>query len=442
MKSTNIGLRKEGYDVIVCGGGPAGIAAAISAARCGVKTLLIEQQFSLGGIATGAYIYNFMDTPHGPIFTEIIQELYKFGAAKKNYDPDKHYKTGRIQFHPETLKAIVLKMLRVAKCDLLLGCLAEAAFVENAIVKGIYLAHKGGRILIKAKNIIDCTADGDIAASAGAEYMMGDSKDGRLQHVNFNFEIEGIDWKIFKKQKISDKKLADIFKNAVESGEIHPPEGAFFPAAECFPFDKKHSNFAISKWDIANVDPSDPFQVSDTIAQCQVAALEIIKICRQNIPGFEQAKLSRFPTMLGTRESRRIKGKYVLTGDDVVSGRKFKDGIAKAAFFIDFHDSPPGKTIPYTVDYKKKHSPPEGDYYEIPYRCLIPEKLDGILVAGRCISATREGIASMRVMPTCMFTGSAAGCAAALAVKKNILPSNLVGRGLINIIIKKMGMIN
>lgn len=426
--------KNQKYDVIVCGGGPAGIAAAISASRCGVKTLLIEQQFSLGGSATGAYIHNFMDTPHGPIFTEIIQEMYKLGAAKKNYIPSKHYKTGRIQFHPETLKVVALKILRKAECDLLLGCLAESALVENATVKGIYVAHKGGRTLIKAKNIIDCTADGDIAASAGAEYMKGDTKDGRLQHVNFRFDIEDIDWELFEKQKISDAKLAAIFENAVDSGKIHPPKGAFFPATKCFPFDKKHSSFALNKWDIENVDPSDPFQVSDTVAQCQIAALDIIKTCRQKLPGFKHATISRFPTILGTRESRRIKGKYVLTGDDIISGRKFEDGIAKAAFFIDFHDSPPGKTIPYSDDYRKTHSPPENDYYEIPYRCLIPEKLDGILIAGRCISATREGLASMRVMPTCMFTGSAAGSAAALAAKKNISPGDLVGRDLINII--------
>ncbi len=438
----NIESQRENYDVIVCGGGPAGISAALSATRFGAKTLLVEQQFSLGGVATGAYIYNFMDTPHGPIFKEIIEELYKFGAAKRKYEPDKHYKTGRIEFHPETLKAIVIKMLREAKCDLLLGCLAESAFMEDTIVKGIYLAHKGGRILIKAKNIIDCTADGDIATSAGAEYMKGDSKDGRLQHVNFNFRIEGVDWKLFEKQKYSNEKLAGMFKDAVDSDKIHPPKDVFYPDAECFPFDKKQSSFAISKWDIENIDPTNPFQVSDIIAQCQIAALELIKICRQNLLGFEKVALSRFPTILGTRESRRIKGKYILTGDDVISGRKFEDGIAKAAFFIDFHDSPPGITIPYTVAYKKKHSPPEGDYYEIPYRCLVPEKLDGLLVAGRCISATREGIASMRVMPTCMFTGAAAGCAAALAAKKNIFPSEIADHGLINIIRKKMEISN
>ena len=430
--------KKQEYDVIVCGGGPAGVAAAISSARCGVKTLLIEQQFSLGGIATGAYIYNFMDSPHVQVFKDIVEELYKLGVAKRNYKPEQHYKTGRIQFQPETLKAVLQKMLKEAGAKVLLGFVAESALVENETVKGVYVACKGGRTLLKAKTVIDCTADGDIAASAGAEYMKGDSEDGRLQHVNFKFEVRDVDWELFDKQRPSDEELAAIFKEAVDAGEIHPPEGAFAPAKECFPFDVKNSRFGLSKWEIEDVDSSDAFQVSNTIAQCQIAALEVLKVCRQKLPGFEQATLGRFPTILGSRESRRIKGRYILTEDDVINGRKFEDGIAKAAFFIDFHDSPPGKTIPYSVEYKKKHSPPEDDYYEIPYRCLLPEKINGLLVAGRCISATREGIASMRVMPTCMFTGSAAGCAAAIAVEENILPGDLSGHGLINKITKKM----
>ncbi len=115
--------------------------------------------------------------------------------------------------------------------------------------------------------------------------------------------------------------------------------------------------------------------------------------------------------MLGTRESRRLKGLYTLTVDDVLSASKFSYGIAKACFFIDFHDSPPGKTIPYDLQFKREHSSPAGDYYEIPYRCLLSEGVSALLAAGRCISADRPAMASLKVMSTCIYTGEEGGCA-------------------------------
>jgi hypothetical protein len=419
---------KKDYDVIVCGGGPAGIGAALAASRKGAATLLIEYQFGLGGIASGAFIHNFMDTPHGPIFKELLEELIKINAAEQNYDPEIHYKTGRFRFHAGTFQALALKKLRESGCDILLGTLAESAFTENGTVKGVYAANKGGRFLIKAKTVIDSSADGDIAASSGAEFMKGDPDDGRIQHVNFKFHTENIDHEAFQKSNITNNDLAKLFRNAVKNGVIHPPKGAFNPGPEAFPFSERDGRFALAKWEIEKVDPSDPVQLSDTIVECQIAAFEMLEFCRKSLPGYENTRIGRFPSILGTRESRRIKGKYVLTGDDALHGRKFDDGVVRAAFFLDFHDSPPGKTIPYSVEYKKSHSPPKGDYYEIPYRALLPEKTKGLLTAGRCISATREGLASMRVMPTCMYTGTAAGIASAIAAQKNILPDEIDGR--------------
>lgn len=418
---------KENYDVLVCGGGPAGIGAAIAASRKGAKTLLVEYQFGLGGIAGGAFIHNFMDTPHGPIFKELLEELIKINAAERNYDPEIHYKTGRFHFHAETFKALALKKLRDSGCDILLGTLAENAFMEDGTVKGIYAANKGGSFLIKARTVIDASADGDIAASAGAEFMKGDPEDKRLQHVNFKFHTENIDWELFRKSNLSYAELAELFRNAIKNGEIHPPHGAFNPGFDAFPFSERDGRFALAKWELEKIDASDALQVSNAMVECQIAAFETLEFCRKNLQGFESAKVGRFPSILGARESRRIKGKYVLTGDDALSGRKFDDGVARAAFFLDFHDSPPGKTIPYSIEYKKSHSPPKGDYYEIPYRALLPEKIKGLLLAGRCISATREGLASMRVMPTCMYTGSAVGTAAAMAVNRNILPDEVDG---------------
>ncbi|OGV51828.1 MAG: hypothetical protein A2017_18985 [Lentisphaerae bacterium GWF2_44_16] len=420
MEKTN-----ASYDVLVCGGGPAGIGAAIAASRSGAKTLLIEQQFALGGIATGAYICNFMDTFYDPILKELVEEMINIGASEKNYNPLVHHKPGRVKFHPETLKAILIKTVLASGCDVLMGTIAEDAQIEGDTVRGVYMANKDGRTLFTSKVTIDTTADGGIAASAGAEFMKGDTSDGRLQHVNFKFNTDGIDWEKFETQKPSNEKLAEIFSTAVNKNIITPPRGAFNPAPKSFPFHISEARLALSKWEIEKVDPSDAFQISNTMAECQIAAFQIMEFCRKNLPGFENSKIARFPSVLGTRESRRIKGKYILTGNDVIIGRKFGDGIARASFFIDFHDSPPGKTIPYSNEYKLTHRPSPGDWYDIPYRCLLPEKIKGLLIAGRCISADREGLASTRVMPTCFYTGTAAGIAASISVKKNILPDEV-----------------
>jgi hypothetical protein len=120
-------------------------------------------------------------------------------------------------------------------------------------------------------------------------------------------------------------------------------------------------------------------------------------------------------------------GRYTLTGGDVLAGAKFPDGAVRAWFWIDFHDPPPGCTIPHGLEYLKAHQPPPGDWYEIPYRCLVPEQIEGLLVAGRCLSAEREALASLRVMPTCMFTGTMAGLAAARAVEHHVLPGAVDG---------------
>ena len=132
---------------------------------------------------------------------------------------------------------------------------------------------------------------------------------------------------------------------------------------------------------------------------------------------------------MGTRESRRIIGTYVLTKEDVLNARKFEDGISRACFFMDLHDSPPGiTTSQFTKQFVKANRPPAGDWYEIPYRCLVPKSVKGFLTAGRCISSDREANGSLRVMPTCMFTGEAAGTAAAMAIAEGLLPHELDGR--------------
>ena len=409
------------YDVIVCGGGPAGIGAAIAAGRGGARTLLIERLSYVGGIGTGTGINTWCDTQGGSIFDELEERIAGLGKARRHFDPKGHlYRKGRVSLHGETVKAVALRMMKEAGAEVIFGTTAAGARVENGHIRGVIAANKGGLSLAKARVVIDATADADIAASAGAEFLIGDPEDGRLMHVNFMFKLGGMDGERFKREKPSDEAIIELIRDAHRNGELHAPKGVFRPGPECFPYHMPEKALVLNYWEIEKVDASDPLAVSATLAECQVIALEVVEFCRKNLPGYEQCEIARIWDVLGTRESRRIIGRYTLTREDVLAGRKFEDGVAQACFFIDFHDSPPGRTIPYDIEFKKQNTPPEGDWYEIPYRCLLPEKVSGLLVAGRCISADRSAIASLRVMPTCMYLGQAAGTAAAMATAQGI----------------------
>ena len=419
MRTTN------DYDVIVCGGGPAGVAAAIKAAETGARTLLVERLAAVGGMATGAFVSAWMDTPGGPVTEDLWCRLRRRGLAHLDYDPASHREPGRVRYHCESLKSLSLRALRDAGAEILLCTVAESAAVEDGVVSGVYVVNKAGRTLLRAAVVIDATADADIAWSAGAGYEQGDPDDGRLQHVNFRYVIEGVDRDRYQREKPADDVLIKWLQQAHKEGYLHPPTGIFSPAPELFPYHPPQAVLVLESWEIEGVNPCDPVQVSRTLVEAQLAAQEVVDFCREHLPGFEQACVGRLPEALGTRESRRIKGEYILTGDDVMAGRTFPDGITRAHFFIDFHDSPPGTTIPYSPEFKRANRPPDGASYEIPYRCLLPQGISGLLVAGRSISCDRRAQASLRVMPTCMFIGAAAGIAAAISVAEGIPPAQV-----------------
>ena len=418
----------DGYDILVCGGGPAGIGAAVAAGRGGARTLLIERLNWVGGMGAGAARENWADTQNGSVFAELERRLTAIGKAKRRFDPQSHVNTmGRVAIHGETLKVAALQMVKEAGVDILFGAVVVGVKKEGDLVRGVIVGAKGGLFHVKAKVVVDATADGDVAAGAGAEYLKGDPGNGRLMHVNYYLKLKDVDLEKYEREKPSEETLLQWIGEALKSGKLHPPKGIFSPDAEFFPYHLPMRTLKLHYWEIEGVDCSDPFAVSKTLTDCQVASFEIVEFCRNRLPGYERCGIERVQDSLGVRESRRIVGQYTLTRDDVLSARKFDDGIAKACFFIDYHDSPPGQTVPYTLEFKKKFSPPQGDWYEIPYRCLLPKKVKGLLLAGRCVSADRDAFASLRVMATCMYTGEAAGAAAAMAVALKVSPHEVDG---------------
>lgn len=410
------------YDVVVCGGGPAGCGAAIAAGRLGRKVLLVEMQGHLGGLISS--VPSFCDSPGGPVFDELIARLLELDAAHLRRDPERFYPPGRYGCDPAAAAAVLLEMAHAAGVEVLLATMAESAWLQDGAVAGVLIVNKAGRSLARARVVIDCTADADIAAGAGAPFVQGDPEDGRIQHGSFRWGVEGID----RDRLPPPEQLEALCREAVADGAITKPDAVWGIDADCFPFSRESEALWLGGWELRQVDPTDPRQTTEALVQCQLAGLQIVRFLRERVPGCERCRM-RSVGVFAPRESRRIVGRYTLTGAEVLGGAKFADGVTPAWFFTDLHDPPPGH-VPHDLRYVQANRPPRGDWYEIPYRCLLPERPAGLLVAGRCVSADRLAHGSLRIMPTCFFLGQAAGTAAARAVEAGIRPHELDGTSL------------
>lgn len=419
--------RHERCEVVVCGGGPAGWAAAVAAARQGAATILVERAACLGGMATGARVSSFCDSPGGPFFDELLRRLCDLGAAALRVDPDRFRPPGRYRFEPETAKAVMLELALEAGVTVRFETIAFDALTDGQRVRGVRLASKAGETVLTAPVVVDTTADADLAARAGAAVEQGDPEDGRIQHCNFRWALGGVDWTRFR-AAVSTAELVERLRAAHRDGRLQAPAAIFGLDPEVFPWDAVSGELRLGNWELQHVDPTDPRQTSAVIAECQRAALRWVRFARRELAGFENCRIEAFASALGTRESRRIVGRYRVTGEDVLTGRKHRDAVARAWFWIDLHDPPPGRSIPYGLEYVKSHQPPPDDWYEIPYRSLLPERVEALLAAGRCLSCDREALGSLRVMPTCMATGTGAGIAAAMAVAADCRPHELDGQ--------------
>ena len=408
-------------DVLVAGGGPAGIGAAVAAARNGADVLLVEGANSLGGMASNGLVTTMLRVAgcEGGIVREIWARLEVLDSA--------HVSGRGAEVNASVFKLAALQIAREAGVRLLLHALAGEAITDGKRVLGARIAGKGGIQSVSARVVVDATGDGDLAASAGAAWEKG-REDGSLQAVSLNFELAGVDrsalptWDEFVKlsgQAIQDGAI-DLppYVKSLHFGREHP----FYPAGV--------THFQL---DLATgVDASDPESLTEGEAVCHERVLQIWRFLKERVPGFEDSAIVNVAAYLGVRETRRIRGERVLCDDDVLSARKFPDGISRGSFYMDVHD---GQTK--TPEYKASLAPPPGDFYEIPYGCLVPLDLDGLLVCGRCISTTRMANGSIRIQATCMNTGQAAGTAAALCVQRGVRPRDVSGAELRGVLVEQ-----
>ena len=426
-------------DVLVVGGGPAGIGAALGAARSGARVVLAERYGFLGGNATVALVMplmsfhtrgaprpeqpvkSLMPADHGPgapvVAGALKHLLDRLVAAGGAIAPSEQ--TGFVvPFDPEVFKLVALDVLDEAGVQLLLHAFA-AEVVGRRRFSGVVFETKSGPLVIQAKAVVDCTGDGDIAALAGAPFEIGREPDGAVQPMTLMFRMVQFQRKGFEAYVAEHPDqwrgvhgLWDLVRKASAAGDLElPREDVLFFGT---PHDEEVS---VNSTRIIRVLGTDVWDLSYAECVGRRQMRQIASFLRRYVPGFEESYVAQSGVNVGVRETRRITGDYVLTADDVLGVRKFPDGIARGSYPIDIH-SPTGSGT-------KLHHLPFGESYDIPLRCLIPQRVDGLLVAGRCISGTHEAHSSYRIMPIAMATGQAAGVCAALAARAGKNPRDV-----------------
>jgi hypothetical protein len=400
-------------DVVVVGGGPAGFVAAVAAARNGARTLLIERYGFLGGMATSALVGPFgLRDRERPVVEgiprEFLDRLEAAGGALRSY-------RGRWEecgFDPEVVKYIADQMVEESGAELLLHSLTCHTLVADDGIQAVFIESKSGRQAITAKIFIDATGDGDIAALSGAPYEKGREEDDLLQPMTLMYRLGNVN---VESLWDDENALSEKMKEAREKGEMPPYRVCFGSPGSAIYEGAISVNTTRLYGDATNVEDLTRAQV-----QGRKDVRKLVDFWRRHALAYSESRLIDTAIQVGVRETRRIIGEYVLTSDDVLHYRKFDDVIALGNWPIDLHD-PTGGTKQADIGILLKRD----RAYQIPYRCLLPKKMDNLLVAGRCISTTREANGSTRVMPICMAIGQAAGTAAALAVAQKTGLRNL-----------------
>jgi len=393
-------------DVLVVGSGSAGATAAITAARLGVATSLVERYGFMGGISTQVLdtFYGFF-TPGvhprkvvGGVPDSVIEELFKRNAAI--YRPNTYGAGQGITYDPETLKVVWEHLARQAGVRLYYHALVVDVLSEGAEIRGVVIASKAGLYRLSAKVVIDASGDADVAARMGVPFES--SRDGPIQSLTTTFKMINVD--VARAKSVKKSELHAKMQQAEQLGyDLPRKEGSVH-------ITPLPGVMATNMTRVRDVDPLDLTQLTLAEIEGRRQSLEYARFLIEQIPGYENAALGGFSIQIGIRESRRIFGEYRLTRADVLSARKFDDAIAQCGAPIEEHHAGQDTRWEYL---------PEGETYHIPYRCLLPQKAEQLLVAGRCLSADHDAHASVRSMGQCMAMGQAAGTAAALAVALN-----------------------
>ncbi|MGH6762583.1 MAG: FAD-dependent oxidoreductase [Phyllobacterium sp.] len=425
------------YDVLVVGGGPSGLTAALAAAEDGLRVGLIESRSFVGGNMTiGLPVLGFLGQKGNQIIEglpqKFVDRLKMRNAASEHRPCPLHM--GITLVEPEAVKTVALEMLLEAGVEVLFYTFCTGTVMDGDIIRGVITESKSGRGAILGKVVVDCTGDADVAAGAGVPCEMG-NENGGLQPPTLMFCMAGVDTDRLRmtianqppqaRTYLTDFIPAEYFgqnnqfivvglrelvaKAQEEMGLVIPNERTIIITG------LKSGEVWINMTRVTGVDSTDVVSLTRGEIEARKQIDDIVTYLVNYVAGFENAHFTKTAPFLGIRESRRIVGDYVMTQEDVLACRHFDDAIAVASYPIDIHrPADEGCTLIW-----------RGDCYDIPYRSLVPTKIQNLLVAGRSISATHEAMGAIRVMATCMAMGEAAGRAAKMSVRSNRTPADI-----------------
>lgn len=430
------------YDVVVVGGGSAGIAAAVAAARNGAKTCLVEAGPMIGGeLLTGMTIDGALNARGewivGGVVNDLLDACREMGGFIAQLNDFRLIQY--VAYDPEILKIAIAQVVYNSGVDVLLYTFADEVVKNGERIEGVVVRNKNGRTLLTAKSFVDCSGDADLCLMGGAQ-MLPHEDDGPPQPVSMMFRMAGVEngpllafvrdhpenLAVGESETIragrTDAELAQaiydqgqpcvffrgdgpLLTPAIERGELHKTALIMMQ-----PTSAARKEICINTTRVSLADPTRPEALSGALRTLVGQVRQCSAFLQKNVPGFETASISGVAPRVGIRETRRIVGDYVLTRDDVFEARKRDDGVAKGCHHIDIHQDGTGQIrIPVR----------DGGSYDIPIGSLLPKGLSNVAVAGRCLSADRAAHGSARVMGGCMAMGQAVGTLAALSVNQN-----------------------
>lgn len=415
-----INLQSKEYDIIVAGGGIAGIAAAVKASSLGARVLLIEQYGFVGGMSTAGMVSPFMK--HSIDGKSLVNGVFK------DLEDEMRIMHGMIDngFYAGSFRMASYLLLKRSGCHVLLNSEICKVNVSGDAVRDVEVICNGRMSSISGKVFIDTSGDAQLIYLANLPYKKGDEATGRLQALTMFFRMGNIDiqrvtsyaeenrdnffsWMDYNfdfRKIISVAGYFSQVKKAIREGRLSPEvEYIFFTTLP------EEGEASFNTTNILALDGSGSADLTKAELKGREQIAQIVGLLQKEMQGFEESFLLETAAQVGVRETRRAIGDYVYTGDDVKQGRKFQDAIARACYGIDIHGQKGEKSVmEHLVD---------GEYYEVPLGTLLVSGVQNVLAAGRCISSTREGHSALRIMPTSAATGEASGAVAALAVKNN-----------------------
>lgn len=428
----------KSWDVIVLGGGVAGCMAAIASARQGAKTLLVEQYGFLGGSLTNAGVGPMMTFHAGSrqvvtgIPQELVDRMTSLGGCLGHIEDSTGYASSVTPFDAETMKLALDQLTAESGVKVLFHARLVSADCENEKLTKIVVQTRGGLLELEATVFVDASGDGALSAAAGAEIRQGRDLDGFCQPMTTNMKVRGVDIEALKAEVRRDPQNFNIkdlsamdraprlsvagfysqFRAAKERGELSTAREDVLLFETVVP-----GEVIVNTSRVVLLNPTNAWDLSEAELQGRKQAFELMQFFRKYCAGFANADLVSTGVQIGVRESRRVMGDYVLTAEDLLTSRPFADTVALGGYPIDIHNPTGEKT-------ETTHLKP-GQFYYIPLSALIVKGKENLLVCGRCMSATHEAGAAIRVTPIAMAVGQAAGTAAGLAAGENAAVRNL-----------------